>query len=295
MNIANEMLDSVRDDLNLLQRVITGDEAQLLSKRLVLDQSLGVEVESKYLSKLSEVLKKDFSISKRLIEEFNSSLSMNKDFAQFVLESDESLSLTYEIRLLNSLIWPIENTKDNCLLPGDVGKCESLFQTFFLIQNENRNMTVNHKLMRKLQETTEISLETLLEVLEILVKLTVLKSDKAEDLGLDSTVALNLAYTSSKLKINLNIPKKSLKNKAEKRDGFLDSRCEKSTMDAAIVRIMKKKRELLHKELLEQVTAEIRSWQRFDLKMFKDSISNLIEREFLERSGNNQELYIYIP
>ncbi|UYV73654.1 hypothetical protein LAZ67_11000230 [Cordylochernes scorpioides] len=27
MNIANEMLDSVRDDLNLLQRVITGDEA----------------------------------------------------------------------------------------------------------------------------------------------------------------------------------------------------------------------------------------------------------------------------
>ncbi|UYV68988.1 hypothetical protein LAZ67_6001920 [Cordylochernes scorpioides] len=31
MNIANEMLDSVRDDPNLLQRVITGDEAHQLS------------------------------------------------------------------------------------------------------------------------------------------------------------------------------------------------------------------------------------------------------------------------
>ncbi|UYV85188.1 hypothetical protein LAZ67_X004883 [Cordylochernes scorpioides] len=34
MNIANEMLDSVRDDPNLLQRVITGDEATI-SRRLV--------------------------------------------------------------------------------------------------------------------------------------------------------------------------------------------------------------------------------------------------------------------
>ncbi|UYV62988.1 hypothetical protein LAZ67_2002752 [Cordylochernes scorpioides] len=34
MNIANEMLDSVRDDPNLLQKVITGDEATI-SRRLV--------------------------------------------------------------------------------------------------------------------------------------------------------------------------------------------------------------------------------------------------------------------
>ncbi|UYV84392.1 hypothetical protein LAZ67_X002000 [Cordylochernes scorpioides] len=34
MNIANEMLDSVRDDPKMLQRVITGDEASLVQIRL---------------------------------------------------------------------------------------------------------------------------------------------------------------------------------------------------------------------------------------------------------------------
>ncbi|UYV68898.1 hypothetical protein LAZ67_6001521, partial [Cordylochernes scorpioides] len=95
---------------------------QSLSKRLILNHSLGVEIESTFISKLSKVSKKNFTISKKMIENITSSVSLNNDFAQFILESDESLSLTYEIRLLNSLIWPIENTKDDCLLPGDVGK-----------------------------------------------------------------------------------------------------------------------------------------------------------------------------
>ncbi|UYV68368.1 hypothetical protein LAZ67_5004106 [Cordylochernes scorpioides] len=53
MNIANEMLDSVRDDPNLLQRVITGDEAGVVHHEfLPQDRTVNEEY---YLQKFSKI------------------------------------------------------------------------------------------------------------------------------------------------------------------------------------------------------------------------------------------------
>lgn len=63
-------------------------------------------------------------------------------------------------------------------------------------------------------------------------------------------------------------------------------------IDAAIVRVMKMRKSLHHKLLVQQVMTQL----RFQLTNadLKKRIDNLIEREFLERSSTDSQVYNYL-
>lgn len=65
-------------------------------------------------------------------------------------------------------------------------------------------------------------------------------------------------------------------------------------IDAAIVRIMKSRKALPHSSLIMEVVQQLQRMFQPDLKVIKRCIEGLIEREYLERDQENQQLYKYI-
>ena len=64
--------------------------------------------------------------------------------------------------------------------------------------------------------------------------------------------------------------------------------------DAAIVRIMKSRKALVHTSLIMEVVQQLQKMFQPDMKVIKRSIEGLIEREYLERDASNQQMYKYM-
>lgn len=65
-------------------------------------------------------------------------------------------------------------------------------------------------------------------------------------------------------------------------------------LDAMIVRIMKARKKERHTELINEVIKQV-SLFKPQPQMIKQSIERLIEKEYLERDGDDREVYIYLP
>lgn len=66
------------------------------------------------------------------------------------------------------------------------------------------------------------------------------------------------------------------------------------TVDAAIVRIMKSRKTLSHSDLMLEVVQQLQKMFQPDIKVIKRSIEGLIERDYLERDTDNQQVYKYV-
>ncbi len=64
-------------------------------------------------------------------------------------------------------------------------------------------------------------------------------------------------------------------------------------VEAAVVRIMKARRQLVHQQLVSEVMQQL-NFFRPNPKIIKQRIEHLIEREYLERDGENAQLYRYL-
>lgn len=65
------------------------------------------------------------------------------------------------------------------------------------------------------------------------------------------------------------------------------------SIEAAIVRVMKTRKVLQHQQLVAEVIAQLTLFKP-NPKLIKQKIENLIEREFLERDADNQNMYKYL-
>jgi len=68
----------------------------------------------------------------------------------------------------------------------------------------------------------------------------------------------------------------------------------KPQIEAAIVRIMKSRKEMEHNALISEVTSQLTARFLPHPNVIKKRIESLIEREFLERDGANWRKYKYL-
>jgi cullin 3 len=115
---------------------------------------------------------------------------------------------------------------------------------------------------------------------------------KLED-GYEFSVNDKFTSTHTKFKIQTAKATSGERDPAQTRQVVLEDR--KHEIDAAVVRIMKARRNAHHNELVTEVITSLTSRFKPDPRDIKKRIEYLIEREFLERSDEDMKTYTYLP
>ena len=129
----------------------------------------------------------------------------------------------------------------------------------------------------------------------VLIKTKLLEcSDPEDQVTIQSVLRFNPQFRSKKLRINLNVPLK-LEQKVEQE--ATEKHVEedrKIIIQAAIVRIMKMRKELNHQPLLSEVVGQISNIFKPKVHLIKKCIDVLIEKDFLERVDGQKDIYRYL-
>eukprot|EP00033_Pygsuia_biforma_P007614 GCRY01008745.1.p1 GENE.GCRY01008745.1~~GCRY01008745.1.p1 ORF type:complete len:293 (+),score=39.04 GCRY01008745.1:72-950(+) len=129
----------------------------------------------------------------------------------------------------------------------------------------------------------------------LLSPLHILATPSPEESFEPSTVfTLNTAFKNRKMKLNINLP---IKNEAQKetaqtyRNVEMDRRI---LIQAAIVRIMKARKQIDHNTLLTEVISQLSPRFKPTIPKIKQCIDVLIEKEYLERNEAQINQYNYL-
>ncbi|PIA15499.1 Cullin-domain-containing protein [Coemansia reversa NRRL 1564] len=140
---------------------------------------------------------------------------------------------------------------------------------------------------------TELTKEAVAGELEVFCKARVLNSSADNKISEDASFTLNSGFKSKRLRINLS----GLKKPEQKRESNdIQSTINVDRMlniQAAIVRIMKARKQLSHRELIEATISHIKLFQP-QIADIKQAIDKNIDGGYLERDENNRDLYNYL-
>ncbi|XP_037954020.1 cullin-3-like [Teleopsis dalmanni] len=151
-----------------------------------------------------------------------------------------------------------------------------------------------------IQQETDIPEKNLLRSLESLCmqKQRILaRRSKTQTENIDPTdeFYVNDAFTHKNTKIKiLNVAAKDEKeaDRRQIRDKVDEDR--KHEIDSAIVRIMKARKRMAHNELIVDVTSQLKKRFLPSPMFIKKRIENLIEREYIARTPEDNKMYIYL-
>jgi len=192
------------------------------------------------------------------------------------------------------LMW--RNTLDHCLVKYQTQSLKkelhiSLFQTtVLLLFNEHDRIS-----FKDMEQITGIETEELKSVLQSLSSGTtriLLKEPKNSEINESDIFKLNTIFQHKlyRIKINYNQMKETIEENQKTNQAIMQDR--QYQIDAAIVRIMKTRKSLLHQQLVSELFKQL----TFPVKPIdlKKRIESLIDREYLERDPENSQLFRYL-
>ncbi|CAN3376235.1 hypothetical protein DIURU_003749 [Diutina rugosa] len=160
---------------------------------------------------------------------------------------------------------------------------------------ENREFTV-----AEIQELTGIpdsDLRRHLQSIAVAPRSRLLvKTPMSKEVNDGDKFRLNHAFKSPSVKVKvLTVSSSSAPSKSEQQDidhAVVEGR--KLEVNAAIVRVLKSRRQVDHNELLQELVKMLSSRFRPSVLVMKQQIDDLIDREYLKRDEDNRNLYHYV-
>ena len=242
----------------------------------------------------------------------------------------QKMEIDFSIQVLTSGSWPFQPGGEFAL-PQTLERPFTRFTQFYNMQYSGRVLTWLHQmskgeivtncykqkytlqlstyqmaLLLLFNETDQICLENIqaqllireevvLQMSLVLIKIKLLICEENENqICMKSVLKFNPNFRSKKFRINLNVPLK-LEQKVEQ--DATEKHVEedrKIIIQAAIVRIMKMRKQLNHQFLLSEVVGQISNIFKPKVQLIKKCIDILIEKDFLERVDGQKDIYRYL-
>jgi cullin 1 len=277
--------------------------SKMLAKRLVGHLSASDDAEASMISKLKQACGFEYTSKlQRMFQDIGLSKDLNENFRKH-FELSEPLDLDFSIQILSSGSWPFQ-PPNAFTLPQELERSVTRFTTFYSSQHSGRKLhwlwqnskgeivtncfrnsytfqasTWQMAVLLQFNSADEFSIETLSantglelrilkQVVQILLKINLLKCDTVKAIELDEEAAkldpcavikLNNEYKNKKLRLNINVPMKGeIRCEQEKVEKSVEED-RKILIQAAIVRIMKMRQRIKHQQLLAEVPALLKN------------------------------------
>lgn len=156
-------------------------------------------------------------------------------------------------------------------------------------------------LFEELQQETEIPIKDLTRALQSLAcgkatQRVLVKEPKGKEISKNDRFNVNDNFTSKlhRVKIQTVAQKQGESEPERKETRTKVQEDRRHEIEAAIVRIMKSRKEMQHNLLIAEVTSQLKHRFLPSPVIIKRRIESLIEREYLSRSNNDRKIYIYV-
>lgn len=302
-----------------------------MQKRLLGNRSVSIEAEKSMITKLKtasgfyftrklEGLINDLSTSKELMDAYNHvKPSGLADIQATVLMHGNGPSDTFPTCILPSVVAACAADFQKFYLSRHTGRrltwqmSQGTADVRALYTSKRHELTVSTfqlciLMMFNAADGDELTFKALLDGTNIpvdemkrhLLSLTtpkqriIIKTKKGKEILDNDVFKLNRAYTSPMIRVK--VPLISLRSPALAKEATIPLQVEEGrrhAIDAAIVRVMKARKTLDHSNIVAEVTSQLTRFRPSPVDI-KRRIESLIEREYLERSEDNQRMYNYL-
>ncbi|GMS89520.1 hypothetical protein PENTCL1PPCAC_11695, partial [Pristionchus entomophagus] len=317
------------EDKDVFQRFYT----KKFAHRLVGSLSASDEAEQSMIGKLKQMCGFEYtSKMQRMFTDTGLSRETTDRFRDKCASTNKNLGCDFNVMVLGANSWPSLGSTVPINLPFKLSTCVTEFTSFYSDIHQGRKLTwifshskgevVTHGFGKRysfvamtpqmailllFNEPNEMDGNSILEALQIkkehlvpqlasLVKAEILsvEGDMAT-LDENTKFTLNMGYNNKKLKVDLTkfVARSEVKQEQVEVHQHVEEN-RKMVIQAAIVRIMKTRKQMAHSLLMTEVINQLNARFKPKIPMVKKCIDILIEKEYLARVDGQKDTYEYL-
>jgi len=303
--------------------------AKLLAKRLIHDTSASVDLEELMIGLLKETCGYDFTSKlQRMFTDKQLCQQLQESFKQHLARNKISCGVDFGILVLTTGSWPLHSQPIAFDVPAELEASVAEFTHFYQTSHHGRRLNWLHYLARAdvatfqlavlllfntadtisladIQSFVQLKDADLKRTLVSLLKPQILKiimpvesanvSELEAQMTADCMFGLNMDFYNkrTRIKVTAQLQAETTQETESTHKHIREDR--RILIQAAIVRIMKSRKEMDHNNLMYEVLSQLKARFQPSVADVKKNIDVLIEKEYLERGDEAQRnIYRYI-
>ncbi|KAK7688012.1 hypothetical protein QCA50_008382 [Cerrena zonata] len=304
-----------------------------LSKRLLLEKSASDDFEKAMLKKLQEEYDSEFGMGDQMFKDLSLSKDLMREYQQQRVRNGESGNTRLNAVVLQRGFWPFSLKPSEAIIPNDMQSELTKYSTFYKVKHTGRKLDWEHSLgtavlrarfakgtkelrvslyqtlvlllfneedqlrYTDIKEQTHIEdgeLRRTLQSLAVAKKRVLRKEPVGKEVRDNDIFTFNPEFWENAYSIHINtIQVKETPEESKKTQSLIESD-RKHVLDAAIVRVMKAKKELHMEHLKTGIIDAVKSHFVPSVQLIKERIDAMVEGEYIKRSDADMNIFVYL-